>query len=266
MNHRRALTTAAAPAAAAAACHILPAATWLPGVRATLFPSLDGRGSPDHVALTFDDGPDARSTPYFLRELDRLDARATFFVQGAAVRRHPALVRAMAAEGHELAVHCWEHRPPWLPRPVADRADLSRAVRVVRETSGTAPRWYRPPYGVLTATRWLAARRLGLRPVLWTAWGRDWRAGADAASVLVHLRERLAGGATVLLHDSDRNSAPGSWRVTLSALPVLVSWCREAGWRVGPLSEHGVAGLVPAARRLGAGDAVRDRMRDLMDP
>ncbi|WP_369205003.1 polysaccharide deacetylase family protein [Streptomyces sp. PU-14G] len=239
MRRRRVLLAAATAPVAVAAWHIVPAATWLPPVRAALFPALDGRGSPRHVALTFDDGPDVRSTPYFLRELDHLGVRATFFLQGAAVRRHPALVRSMAAEGHELAVHCWEHQPPWLPRPVAERRDLERAVLALREIADAEPRWYRPPFGVLTATRWRAARRLGLRPVLWTAWGRDWQARADTDSVLSDLCKRLTGGATVLLHDSDRNSAPGSWHVTLAALPYLVARCRAAGWGIGPLAEHG---------------------------
>ncbi|MFI8848831.1 polysaccharide deacetylase family protein [Streptomyces sp. NPDC053499] len=239
VNRPRLLAALAAAPAAVAAADILPAATWLPTVRAVFFPALDGRGNRDHVALTFDDGPDPRSTPYFLRELDRLGVRATFFLQGAAVLRHPALVRRMVTEGHEAAVHCWEHQPPWLPRPLADRAGLERAVAAVRETAGTEPRWYRPPFGVLTATRWWAARRLGLQPVLWTAWGRDWQPDADPDSVLAQLRERLTGGATVLLHDSDRNSAPASWRTTLAALPRLVACCRAAGWTVGPLAEHG---------------------------
>ncbi|MGI5347488.1 polysaccharide deacetylase family protein [Streptomyces sp. CA-250714] len=236
----RVLAALAAAPATVAAVHIVPAATWLPPVRAVLRPSLDGRGSADHIALTFDDGPDDRSTPHFLRELDQLGVRATFFLEGAAVRRHPELVRRMAADGHELAVHCWEHQPPWLPRPVADHADLARAVAAVRATAGAVPRWYRPPYGVLTGTRWWAARRLGLRPVLWTAWGRDWQARTDPDDVLFELCKRLSGGATVLLHDSDRNSAPCSWQVTLAALPHLVARCRAAGWTVGPLAEHGM--------------------------
>ncbi|MFE0760358.1 polysaccharide deacetylase family protein [Streptomyces smyrnaeus] len=240
VSRPRTLAALATVPAAVAAAHILPAATWLPAVRAVLRPSLDGRGSADHIALTFDDGPDPRSTPHFLRELDRLGVRATFFLQGAAARRHPALVRRTAAEGHELAVHCWEHQPPWLPRPLADRADLERAMTAVRESAGSEPRWYRPPYGVLTATRWWAARRLGLQPVLWTAWGRDWQPDTDPDGVLSQLRDRLTGGATVLLHDSDRNSAPFSWRVTLAALPRLVDRCRAAGWTVGPLAEHGM--------------------------
>ncbi|MCD0481117.1 polysaccharide deacetylase family protein [Streptacidiphilus sp. ASG 303] len=226
-----------------AAAHVGPAATWLPPVRRLLLPALDGRGRPDHVALTFDDGPDPASTPHVLAELDRLGLRATFFVLGEAVRRHPGLCAAVARQGHELAVHGWTHTRPWLPDPLRDRRETARAVRAVREAAGVRCRWYRPPYGILTGGRWAAARHAGLQPVLWSAWGRDWTADATPASVLASLVRDLRGGGTVLLHDSDRAAAPGCWRSALGALPLLAAHCRGRGWRLGPLAEHGLRTL-----------------------
>ncbi|MEU9981780.1 polysaccharide deacetylase family protein [Streptomyces sp. NPDC050856] len=237
---------AAAGAGAAALClavagwHIGPAATWLPGVRRTLFPGLDGRGDPARVALTFDDGPDPDSTPQFLRALDALAVRATFFVLGARLARWPRLGRLIAGAGHELAVHGWEHERPWLPRPLGDLRDVARATEVVAETCGARPLWYRPPYGVLTGGRWAAARAAGLRPVLWSAWGRDWTAGATPWGVRAEVTRTLHGGGTVLLHDSDVVSAPGAWRAALGALPGLVAECRERGLTVGRLADHGL--------------------------
>ncbi|MFF3257472.1 polysaccharide deacetylase family protein [Actinacidiphila glaucinigra] len=231
---------AALAAGVLAAGHIVPAATWLPGLRRRAFPALAGLGRPDHVALTFDDGPDPLSTPRFLDALDELSVRATFFVLGARVDGHPRVVREAVRRGHEIAVHGWTHDRPWLPDAAREQVGLTRAVLAVRDTCGTAPLWYRPPYGILTGGRWAAARRAGLTPVLWSAWGRDWTPGATAESVLATLRPDLRAGATVLLHDSDHASAPGSWRATLAALPALVTACREAGLTVGPLGDHGV--------------------------
>lgn len=231
--------TVLAPVAVLAAAHIVPAATWLPGLRLRYFPSLAGTGRPGHVALTFDDGPDPVSTPRFLDALDRLEVRATFFVLGEQVVRHPGVVRETVRRGHEVAVHGWSHDRPWLPSPVRDRRDVARAAAAVRETTGRSPRWYRPPYGILTSGRWAAARHAGLRPVLWTAWARDWAAEATAASVRATAAAELRGGGTLLLHDTDLASAPGCWHATLAALPEIVGDCREAGLRVGPLAEHG---------------------------
>ncbi|GHB28454.1 polysaccharide deacetylase familiy protein [Streptomyces viridiviolaceus] len=226
-----------------ALAHIGPAATWLPGLRRRWFPGLAGQGRPDHVALTFDDGPDPASTPHFLDALDGLGVRATFFLLGERVVRHPALAREVALRGHELAVHGWTHERPWRPSPGRDARELRRAVHAVGEAAGrNRPHWYRPPYGILTSGRWAAARRAGLRPVLWTAWGEDWRRDATPDSVRATVAADLRGGGTILLHDTDHASAPDSWRAALGALPHLVAHCHATGLAVGPLSEHAVAG------------------------
>ncbi|MFF9408397.1 polysaccharide deacetylase family protein [Streptomyces anandii] len=238
---RPAALVPAAALAAVAAAHIVPAATWLPRLRTACLPGLAGIGRPDHIALTFDDGPDPGSTPHFLTALDELGVRATFFVLGENVARHPALARHIAERGHELAVHGWTHSRPWLPAPGRDLAETARAARVLYDTTGHRPQWYRPPYGILTGGRWAAARRTGLRPVLWTAWGRDWTARATPGSVRAAVGADLRGGGTVLLHDTDHAASPGCWHAALGALPGLVTACRDAGWEVGPLAEHAVA-------------------------
>jgi peptidoglycan/xylan/chitin deacetylase (PgdA/CDA1 family) len=228
---------AAMAVTAVLAGHVLPAATWLPGLRRARFPALAGIGTPRHVALTFDDGPDAASTPLFLDALDALGVRGTFFLVGDSARRHPRLAREVADRGHELAVHGWGHDRPWLPSAGREVRDLRRAAALVADLAGTAPRWYRPAYGILTGGRGIAAARTGLRPVLWSAWGRDWAPGATAASVRSRVARDLRGGGTVLLHDADR-SGRGHWRPALAALPGLVADWRAAGWTPGPLAEH----------------------------
>ncbi|MFB9239537.1 polysaccharide deacetylase family protein [Plantactinospora siamensis] len=222
--------------------HALPAATVLPTVRLRWFPALSGVGAPDHVALTFDDGPDPASTPLFLEVLAAHRVRATFFLLGGMVPRAPTLARELVAAGHEVGVHGWSHRNLLLRDPAATYRELARAVAVITAATGVRPRYHRPPYGVLTGPGWLAARRLGLTSVLWTCWGRDWTAEADPRTVLATVRAGLAGGGTVLLHDSDCASAPGAWRAALGALPELLAGCAERGWRVGPLAEHGLTG------------------------
>jgi peptidoglycan/xylan/chitin deacetylase (PgdA/CDA1 family) len=226
----------AAGLAAAAAAHPGPALTSITAVR-RYTPALAGSGAAGHVALTFDDGPVPASTPAVLGALDRLGWQATFFMLGEEARRSPGLAAEVAAAGHEVAVHGDDHRNLLYRDPAATLAGLRRARDTVAEATGAAPRWFRPPYGVLPGPAWLGARRLGLRPVLWTAWGRDWEAAATPATILAHLeRGQLAGG-TVLLHDF---AASGSWRATVAALPLLAELLDGYGLAVGSLARHGL--------------------------
>jgi len=198
------------------------------------------------VALTFDDGPDPRSTPVFLEALDRLGWRATFFMLGSMVERAPSLAAEVAAAGHEVAVHGYRHRSELLRLPRAVAHDLVRSVDVISSATGREPRWFRPPYGSLSAGGVLAARRHGLRSVLWTTWGRDWRAEATPATVVADVARHLGPGATVLLHDSDCTSAPGSWRSALGALDPLEELFSGCGLAVGTLADHGLGTDRPA--------------------
>ena len=238
----RAAGWVAAASAVVGAVHAGPALTFVPQLRACALPGLAGVGLADHIAITFDDGPDPTSTPQFLSVLDDHRVHATFFVLGRMLVRAPELGREIAAAGHELAVHGWEHCNLLGRGPRATYDDFARARDLVGDVTGTAPRFVRPPYGVLTAAALWSGRRLGLTPVLWTAWGRDWEARATASSVRALVNRDARGGGTVLLHDSDCTSSPQSWRATLGAMPMLLDDWRARRWTVGPLAEHLSAG------------------------
>jgi len=226
--------------AGAALGHLLPGVTSWRGLRCWALPTLSGIGTADHVALTFDDGPDPLSTPAILDQLDRLGWRATFFLLGSMVRAAPAMAEELRLRGHELGVHGDEHRSHLQRTPGALRDDMARAYDSIVEATGVVPQWFRPPFGALSAGSLASAHHLGLRPVLWTTWGRDWRAEATPATVVADVADGLVPGATVLLHDSDCTSAPESWRSTLGALAPLAELFADRGLTVGPLSEHGL--------------------------
>jgi peptidoglycan/xylan/chitin deacetylase (PgdA/CDA1 family) len=192
--------------------------------------------APDAFGLTFDDGPHPAGTPRILDVLEELDVRAAFFLTGEQVVRHPHVAAEIARRGHTVGVHGFRHvllsvRTPW-----ATAGDLDRACEAVERATGAAPRLFRPPYGDATPAALLAARRRGLRTVLWSRWGRDWERRATPASVAARATRDLAGGEVILLHDADHYSTPGSWAVTADALPEIVSAVRGRGLRLVPPS------------------------------
>jgi peptidoglycan/xylan/chitin deacetylase (PgdA/CDA1 family) len=223
---------------AAVAVHLLPGTVAWRQARCRLLPRLSGVGRPGHVAVTFDDGPDPKSTPRVLDALDAVGWKATFFCLGSQARRAPDLVGHLVGRGHEIGVHGEDHRSH-LRRTAPDVVrDVRGARALLEDLSGRPVNWFRPPYGAVSAASLVAARRTGLQLVLWTTWGRDWRAGARGSEVARQVQHTFVPGATVLLHDSDVTSTPGSWKATVEAIPLLARDWHDRGLEVGALSQH----------------------------
>jgi peptidoglycan/xylan/chitin deacetylase (PgdA/CDA1 family) len=230
--------TALGVAAAAVASWASPALLRVRVLRAAVCPVLAGLGRPGSMALTFDDGPDPDGTPAVLDALDRLGWTATFFMLGEQVQLYPEVAAQVIAGGHEAAVHGFSHRNHLARGPGDVYRDVTHAAEVVTAATGVRPTWFRPPYGVLTLGSLVAARRVRLRPVLWTAWGRDWETGSPARVADIITRQLRPGG-TVLLHDSDcATRMAGSWQSTVRALPRLAELADQLGCTVGPLRDH----------------------------
>lgn len=175
------------------------------------------------MALTFDDGPHPEGTPPILEALASAGARATFFVVGEQAVRYPGLVADLLAAGHEVGVHAHRHRNQMRLSPAAFAADLRRAVDAIGEISGRAPRWYRPPYGAFTLGGLIAVRRAGLRPLLWSRWGRDWDTRTSPERIAALATRDIGAGDVVLLHDADWYCSPGAHRHTAAALPAILN-------------------------------------------
>jgi peptidoglycan/xylan/chitin deacetylase (PgdA/CDA1 family) len=159
---------------------------------------------------------------------------------GTMARRSPTLVGEVAAAGHEVAVHGDEHRNMLRRTPRGARDDIRRATDTIAELSGAAPSWFRPPFGILSLGALAGAKRAGLTTVLWTTWGRDWRQEATPDTVVADVLRRYVAGGTVLLHDSDCESYPGSWRSALGALAPLGAELAARRLALGPLRDHGL--------------------------
>jgi peptidoglycan/xylan/chitin deacetylase (PgdA/CDA1 family) len=188
---------------------------------------------PHGAALTFDDGPDPDATPEVLDALDLAGLRATFFLVGEQVAAHPALAVEIAARGHELQAHCWDHQHhERLADPVAD---LARTVACIEDATGASPTMQRPPYGRFSAASHAACLDAGLRPVYWSAWGEDWEDLAPDR-IADFVGRDLSQGVVILLHDSARYAHRPSARATAAAIPMVAAALADLGIAAGTIS------------------------------
>jgi peptidoglycan/xylan/chitin deacetylase (PgdA/CDA1 family) len=182
--------------------------------------ALPGAGG---VVLTFDDGPHPEGTPAVLEALARASARATFFVIGEQVRRRPQLLIEIASAGHLVALHGDLHRLQLRRSGAALREDVARGCAAIADVLGYGPVWHRPPFGIYSPAGLEAAREAGLRPLLWSRWGKDWRRFTTPRRIAGRVLNGVLPGDVVLLHDADFYSAAGCHRHTVAALDLITT-------------------------------------------
>jgi peptidoglycan-N-acetylglucosamine deacetylase len=199
---------------------VVPGAAAALGLQRTL-PGAKG------VALTFDDGPHPEGTPAVLEALSRAGARGTFFVIGEQAVRRPGLLVEMVAAGHEVALHGYRHRLQLRMTRAQVVDDLTRGAAAIEDALGQPPQWHRPPYGVYSPAGLTAVRAAGLRPLLWSRWGKDWRKLTTPPRIAARALNGVLPGDVILLHDADFYSAANCHRRTAAALELVLSELRR---------------------------------------
>ncbi|MFH8841727.1 polysaccharide deacetylase family protein [Streptomyces sp. NPDC017868] len=196
----------------------------LPPVRRRPFLSMSGVGR--SMVLTFDDGPDPRYTPGILETLREYDCRAMFFVCGEMAVDNQDLLREMDADGHVVGNHTWSH--PLVPklRPSRIRDELGSTSEVIERALGTAPLWYRAPYGAWNRISFEIGAELGMEPLAWTVDTLDWTE-PGTGTIVRRVLDGAAPGVVVLSHDAGGNRSQ-----SVAALRRYLPQLLDAGYHI----------------------------------
>ena len=177
--------------------------------------------------LTFDDGPDPVYTPLVLDVLAAHGARATFFLQGSEIEKHPAVFQRILHDGHTVGNHSYGHEV----LPGLSRAEFAATIGRTQELLGDqATPCLRPPHGRIDALteRWAAEH--GLAVVLWHLDPGDWRETEPASAIARHILDHAFDGAVVVLHDGG-----GDRSATVAAIHTVLSQLTPQGFRFDPI-------------------------------
>lgn len=188
------------------------------------------------VALTFDDGPSPDTTPRVLELLASAGVRATFFVVGRKALAHPQLVREIAAAGHEIGLHGFDHdRLFSLRSPGRVMRDIRRTQAAIAAAGVAEPQLFRPPIGFISHLTVWGARNAGVTLVGCSVRALDGFASASPERVSERLVRAARPGALLALHDTAERDdySPAS----IQALPRLLEALRERNLRAVTLSE-----------------------------
>ena len=177
------------------------------------------------VYLTFDDGPIPEVTPKVLAILAQYKVKATFFMVGENVDKHPEVYEQVVKAGHRIGNHTYNHIKGWH----CTTATYLGNVEQCQERIGDA-NLFRPPYGKAT---WLQRRMLhlmGYKLIYWDILTRDYDKNVTPEQMLRLIQRETREGSIINFHDSLKSNER-----MLEVLPKAIEWLQKEGYELATL-------------------------------
>ncbi len=174
--------------------------------------------------LTIDDGPKTKKmTKQMLDILDKHQIKAIFFINGYRVKQQPALLKLIHERGHAIGNHSWEHINLRKEQAATIRQQIGSVQDIVKEVTGTEPRFFRPPFGSANDEVHAEAAARGLIYTNWSNGSDDWvKINRKPDKVVASVLKQLHPGSNILLHELP-------W--TVLALDSLITKIKAKGYR-----------------------------------
>ena len=171
--------------------------------------------------LTFDDGPHPVATSFVLNELEKYNAKATFFCVGKNVTQHRDIYRRILNQGHHAGNHTFNHLNGWKVSDMAYFKDIAEARKNIDSAL------FRPPYGKISKfqLRHLTGT-FKMKAVMWSVLSGDFDAALSGESCLKNVMLSAKPGSIVVFHDSQK-----AWANLAYALPKVLMHFAEQGYR-----------------------------------
>jgi peptidoglycan/xylan/chitin deacetylase (PgdA/CDA1 family) len=181
------------------------------------------------VYLTFDDGPHPRATPFVLEQLEKYNARATFFCIGKNVDDHPAIYQQLIENGHTTANHTYNHQNGWKTPSRPYFKNILKASFVIKSRS------FRPPYGriKMSQVRKLYKARPSWKIYMWDVLSGDFDVNISPEKCAENVLVNIEPGSIVVFHDSEK-----AWDRMSYALPKVLEYCKQKNWQVKALPAY----------------------------
>ena len=170
------------------------------------------------VYLTFDDGPIPEATPFILDTLDRYGIKATFFMVGDNVRKHPEVYRMVVERGHRIGNHTFNHIGGFRYLSENYLANTDKANEFLNTNL------FRPPHGWMRWRQYYKLKR-HYRIIMWDLVTRDYSRRLTANDVVENVKRYTRNGSIITFHDSLK-----SIEKLRTALPQSIEWLQQQGY------------------------------------
>ncbi len=185
--------------------------------------------SEKEIFLTFDDGPVPDPTEYVLTELEKAQARATFFCIGDNVRKYPEIFQKVLAGGHTIGNHTYNHWKGWNHSTSDYIQNIQKCDEQFRLHQVNGCQLFRPPYGRITFNQ-IRAVKDKYQVIMWDVLTRDYAASLSPEHCLKGSLAATRPGSIVVFHDSLKAK-----KNLIFVLPRFLQHFTERGYRFSAL-------------------------------
>lgn len=178
----------------------------------------------DTVYITFDDGPHPCATPFVLNELERYNAKATFFCIGKNVAEQPELFERIKSLGHSVGNHTQNHLNGWKTTTQEYLDNIKIASTYIDS------KLFRPPYGRIRKKQARALSELGFKIVMWDVLSADFDTAISPEKCWDNIKQHIEPGSIIVFHDSSK-----AWERMHYTLPKTLAYCAAKNWKMASL-------------------------------
>ncbi len=195
----------------------------IPFILKWIYPSLvwDIPSGNNQVYLSFDDGPHPEITPFVLAELQKVNAKATFFCIGDNVEKYPAVYDQILREGHRTGNHTFNHLNGW------NTSDETYIENIEKARQWIHSDLFRPPYGKIKRAQIKLIRNKWQRSriIMWDVLSADFDINLTAEQCINNVLSNVKQGSIIVFHDSEK-----AFPRLRQALPVVLENLRNRGF------------------------------------
>lgn len=179
------------------------------------------------IYLTFDDGPTPEITAFVLDELQKYNAKATFFCVGKNIEKHPEILQKIISDEHAVGNHTQNHLNGW-------KTENTNYINNVIEVEKTLdlltfktfkPHLFRPPYGKIKKTQAKKLQNLGYKIIMWDVLSADFDTSITKEKCLENVLKNTTNGSVVVFHDSIK-----AFEKLKHTLPKVLEYYSEKGF------------------------------------
>ncbi len=167
--------------------------------------------------LTFDDGPIPEVTPRVLAILAKYKVKATFFMVGENIDKHPEVYEQVVQAGHSIGNHSYNHLKGWR---TSFKTYMENVSKWPKKTT-----LFRPPYGKATLRQRIALHKMGYTLIYWDILTRDYDASVTPEQMLRLIQRDTRPGSIINFHDSLKSNER-----MLTVLPQAIEWLQKEGY------------------------------------